>query len=117
MALSDNEKQILAQIEHDLKADERFAQAVSSSGLYRHSARTAWWAGVGVVVCLALTILALQIHFLLAFAGFMAMLGCALVVERQLRAMSKVGLRDMAETLRSSRMNAQKMREKFTRER
>jgi len=45
------------------------------------------------------------------------MLGCALVVERQLRAMSKVGLRDVAETLRTSRMNAQKMREKFTRER
>ena len=44
MPLSDNERQILAQIEHDLKEDEKFAQAVSSKGLYRHSARTAWWA-------------------------------------------------------------------------
>ena len=45
------------------------------------------------------------------------MLGCALIVERQLRAMSKVGLRDVTESLRASRVNAQRMREKFTRER
>lgn len=115
--LSDNEQQILRQIEQDLKTDERFAQAVSSSGLYRHSARTAWWAGIGVVVCLALTVLALRVHFLLAFTGFSAMLGCALIVERQLRAMSKAGIRDVAESLRTSRANAQRLREKFTRER
>lgn len=117
MPLSDNEQQILRQIEQDLKTDEKFAQAVSSKGLYRHSARTAWWAGIGVVVSLGLTIVGLQIHFLMAFAGFLAMLGCALVGERQLRAMSKVGIRDVAESLRTSRANAQRMREKFTRER
>ena len=115
--LSDDEQQILRQIEQDLKADEKFAQAVSSKGLYRHSARTAWWAGIGVVVSLGLTIVGLQIHFLMAFAGFLAMLGCALVGERQLRAMSKVGIRDLAESLRTSRANAQRLREKFTRER
>ncbi len=117
MPLSDNERQILAQIEHDLKNDEKFAQAVSSKGLYRHSAKTAWWAGIGVVVSLVLTVLGLQVHFVLAFIGFLAMLGCALIVERQLRAMSKVGLRDVTESLRASRVNAQRMREKFTRER
>jgi transposase-like protein len=45
------------------------------------------------------------------------MLGCALIVERQLRAMSKVGIRDVAESLRAQRANAQRMRDKFTRER
>ena len=117
MPLSDNERQILAQIEHDLKVDEKFAQAVSSKGLYRHSARTAWWAGIGIVTSMVLTILGLQVHFALAFVGFLAMLACALIVERQLRAMSKVGLRDVTESLRASRANAQRMREKFTRER
>ena len=117
MPLSDNERQILAQIEYDLKEDENFAQAVSSKGLYRHSARTAWWAGIGIVVSMVLTILGLQVHFALAFGGFLAMLACALIVERQLRAMSKVGLRDVTESLRASRVNAQRMREKFTRER
>ncbi|MFM8521316.1 MAG: DUF3040 domain-containing protein [Acidimicrobiaceae bacterium] len=117
MPLSDNEQQILRQIEQDLKTDEKFAQAVSSKGLYRHSARTAWWAGVGIVASLGLTIVGLQFHFLFAFAGFLAMLGCALIVERQLRAMSKVGIRDVAESLRAQRANAQRMRKKFTRER
>ena len=56
MPLSDNEQQILRQIEQDLKTDEKFAQAVSSKGLYRHSARTAWWSGIGVVLSLGLTI-------------------------------------------------------------
>ncbi|MFM8417316.1 MAG: DUF3040 domain-containing protein, partial [Actinomycetota bacterium] len=65
MPLSDDEQQILRQIEQDLKTDERFAQAVSSKGLYRHSARTTWWAGVGIVVSLALVIVGLQFHFLL----------------------------------------------------
>jgi len=45
------------------------------------------------------------------------MLGCAVIVERQLRAMSKVGIRDVSESLRASRANAQRMREKFLRER
>lgn len=117
MPLSDDEQQILRQIEQDLKTDQKFAQAVSSKGLYRHSARTAWWAGVGVVASLALTIVGLQFHFAFAFGGFLAMLGCALIVERQLRAMSKVGLRDVTESLRNSRANAQRMRDKFTRER
>lgn len=117
MPLSDDEQQILRQIEQDLKTDERFAQAVSSKGLYRHSARTTWWAGVGIVVSLALIIVGLQFHFLLAFVGFLAMLGCALVAERQLRAMSKVGMRDVAESLKNSRANAQRMRDKFTRDR
>ena len=117
MPLSDNEQQILRQIEQDLKTDEKFAQAVSSKGLYRHSARTAWWAGVGIVVSLGLTIVGLQFHFLAAFAGFLAMLGCALIVERQLRVMSKVGIRDVAQSLKAQRANAQRMREKFTRER
>ena len=103
MPLSDNEQQILRQIEQDLKTDEKFAQAVSSKGLYRHSARTAWWAGVGIAASLGLTIVGLQFHFLFAFAGFLAMLGCALIVERQLRAMSKVGIRDVAESLRAQR--------------
>jgi len=55
--LSDDERQILRQIEQNLRTDERFAQAVSSKGLYRHSARTTWWAVVGIVVSLALVII------------------------------------------------------------
>ncbi|TSA52716.1 MAG: DUF3040 domain-containing protein, partial [Actinobacteria bacterium] len=96
MPLSENEQRILQQIEQSLQTDERFASAVSSSGLYKHSVRKVRWAGLGAVVSLAVTVLALQVHFLFAFAGFVVMLVCVLIVEQQLRAMSKVGLKDVA---------------------
>ncbi len=116
MPLSENEQRILRQIQEQLETDERFASAVSSSGLYKHAVRSVRWAAIGVVVSLAFTIFALQVHFLLSFVGFLGMLGCVLVIERQLRAMSKAGLKDVAATLRGTRLNAQAMRNKFTRD-
>jgi hypothetical protein len=45
------------------------------------------------------------------------MLGCAVLVERQLRAMSKVGLADVSASLKAQRARAeQQMRERFRRE-
>jgi hypothetical protein len=116
MPLSEDEQRILRQIQEQLETDERFASAVSSSGLYKHAVRSVRWAVLGAVVSLAFLVFALRIHFLLAFVGFLGMLACVLVIERQLRAMSKVGLKDVAASLRTSRLNAQAMRNKFTRE-
>ena len=115
MALSDNEQRILRQIEEQLETDQRFAQAVSPAGLYRHSARTVRWAALGVLASLGVTIALLQVHFMLAFVGFLGMLSCVLVIERQLRAIGKAGIQDIAATLRTSRLNAQNIREKFSR--
>lgn len=110
MPLSEDEQRILRQIEEQLQADPKFAQAVSSSGLYRHSARTVRWAVLGIVGGLALLIVALQVHFVLAFVGFIVMLVSAVVVERQVRAMGRAGLQDVAGALRGSRLNAQQLR-------
>ena len=115
MPLSEDEQRILRQIEESLGTDERFAQAVSPSGLYRHSARKVRWAIFGAVVSLVATIGLLQVHFMLAFVGFLGMLACVLVIERQLRAIGKAGMQDIAATIKSSRLNAQSIREKFTR--
>ena len=115
MALSDNEQRILRQIEEQLETDQRFAQAVSPSGLYRHSARTVRWAVLGVLASLISTIALLQIHYMLAFVGFLGMLFFVLVIERQLRAIGKAGIQDIAATIRTSRLNAQSIREKFSR--
>lgn len=112
VALSDDEKRILRQIEEQLQTDERFAQAVSSSGIYRHSVRTVRWAAVGAVVGLVAMVAVLQIHFLLSFAAFLWMLGCALVIERQVRLMGRVGAKDIAESLRP----VTRLRERFTRD-
>lgn len=115
VALSDNEQRILRQIEEQLETDQRFAQAVSPSGLYRHSARTVRWAVLGVLASLVATIALLQIHYMLAFVGFLGMLFFVLVIERQLRAIGKAGIQDIAATIRTSRLNAQSIREKFSR--
>ena len=115
--LSDNEQRILAQIEQELRTDERFAQNVSSKAPYRLAARRLWWAGLGVVASLGLTVWSLRVHVAVAFVGFLAMLGCALAIERQLRAMSKVGLADVTASLKAQRAKAeQQMRERFRRE-
>jgi len=113
--LSEDEQRILRQIEESLGTDERFAQAVSPSGLYRHSVRKVRWAIFGVLVSLVATIALLQMHYMLAFVGFLGMLACVLVIERQLRAIGKAGLQDIAATIKSPRLNAQNIREKFIR--
>lgn len=116
VALSDEEQRILREIEEQLQTDERFAQAVSPSGLYRHSARTMRWAILGVLVGLVVMVLALQVHFLLSFAGFLWMLGCALVIERQVRLIGKAGVQDIAQSLRGARATgASRLRDRFPR--
>ncbi|MCX6528932.1 MAG: DUF3040 domain-containing protein [Actinobacteria bacterium] len=114
--LSDDEQRILRQIEEQLQSDERFAQNTSPAGMYRQSAKTVRWAGLGAIAGLIFTVVALQIHFLLAFGGFLVMLGCALVIERQLRAIGKVGVQDLAASLKNSRISAARMRDRFPRD-
>ncbi len=112
MPLSDDEQRILREIEAQLKTDERFAQAVSPKGLYSHSARTMRWGVLGMVVSLVAMIAALQIHFLLAFAAFVAMLACALVIERQVRLMGKAGVQDLAQTIKRPRVPTERFRDR-----
>lgn len=100
VALSDDENRILREIEAQLENDRKFAKAVSASGMYRAPARRMWWALVGAVVCLVGMVLALQVHFIAGFVGFAGMLACAMVVEREVRAMGRTGMKDLAETLR-----------------
>jgi len=102
--LSDEEQRILREIEAQLQTDEKFANAVSSAGLYRHSARRVWWALVGVIVSLVAVVASLQIHFLIAFAAFVVMMGFTLVIERQVRLIGRAGVQDLAQTIRKPRV-------------
>lgn len=103
--LSDDEQRILREIEANLKTDERFAQKVSSSGLYLHAARTVKRAVVGLVLALVGMVLSLQVHFLLSFVVFVGMLGLVIVIERQLRLMGRAGVQDLTRTLRNPRVS------------
>ncbi|MGA0195409.1 MAG: DUF3040 domain-containing protein, partial [Ilumatobacteraceae bacterium] len=106
MGLSDDEQRILRQIEEELESDTKFAQAVSPSGLYSHSARLVRWAVLGLVVCVALLVLALRIHFLVSFGVFIGMLVLLAVIERNARAIGRAGFQDVAGALRKARASA-----------
>jgi len=106
MALSEDEQRILRQIEQELQNDSKFAQAVSPSGLYTHSAKTVRWAVVGLVLCLVLLVVLLQVHYIAAFAAFVGMLALLAVIERNARAMGKAGIQDMAGAIRKARSSA-----------
>jgi hypothetical protein len=95
--LSDDEQRILREIEYQLSADEKFASAVSSKGLYSHSAKRVWWSMLGMVACLVGIVVTLQIHYLVAFASFVGMLFFAMLIERQLRLIGRAGVQDLAQ--------------------
>ncbi len=75
MPLSEDEQRILRQIEEQFyESDPKFAQQVGTSSIYRHALRRIRWAVLGLVAGLAFLIATLQIHFLVAFLGFLIML-------------------------------------------
>lgn len=93
MPLSEDEQRILKQIEEQFyESDPSFAEKVSAPGLYRPALRRARWAVVGLIVSLACLVLTLQVHFLASFVCFVAMLGCAFVIEDCLRSVGRAGL-------------------------
>jgi hypothetical protein len=93
MPLSEDEQRILKQIEEQFyESDPSFAEKVSAPGLYRPALRKARWAVVGLVLSLVGLVLSLQVHFLASFVFFVAMLGCAFVIEDSLRAVGRAGL-------------------------
>lgn len=106
MGLSDDEQRILREIEQELQNDSKFADAVSSSGLYRHSVRQIRWAIVGLVLSVVVLAVSLQVHFVLAFAIFVVMLALIALIERNARAIGRAGLQDVAGAIRKARESA-----------
>jgi hypothetical protein len=91
--LSEDEQRILKQIEEQFyEHDPAFAEKVSAPGLYRPAFRKARWSVLGLVGSLVALVLTLQVHFLLAFVCFAAMLVFAFFIEDSLRKVSRAGL-------------------------
>src|SRR6476620_6414010 len=86
MPLSEDEQRILNQIEQQFyESDPAFAQSVSQSSLYRHAFRNIKWAALLFILGLVFLIGTLQIHFAVAFIGFVIMLGAAFIIEKNAR--------------------------------
>lgn len=103
MPLSDNEQKILAEIEKHLhESDPRLAREVSETTVYRHALGSLKWSVIGCIVGLFVMVAALQIHFTLAFLGFLMMLGSALGFERNFRIMGRASMNSMSEAIKAA---------------
>ena len=93
MPLSEDEERILHEIAQQFYDDDpEFAREVGETTLYTHSVRRLKWSGLGFVAGVAFLIASLSTSYLVAFGGFLVMLGSALYFERNLRKLGKHGL-------------------------
>jgi len=107
MPLSEDEQRILRQIEEQFHLnDPAFAEKVSAPGLYRPALRKARWSVVGLVAALVGLVLTLQVHFLLSFACFVAMVAFAFVIEDSLRKVGRAGLNGVRTSVNARRTGA-----------
>jgi Protein of unknown function (DUF3040) len=120
--LSEDEERILQEIAQRFYEDDpSFAREVSETTLYRHTVRRMKWSVVGLVVGAAFLVVALSTSYLLSFAGFLVMLACALVFERNLRKLGRAGLDQLTRTVRANGVRealggaGRRMRDRFRR--
>jgi hypothetical protein len=120
--LSEDEQRILHEIERQFyEHDPDFARGVSSTTLYTHAGRNLKWATLGFVAGLVLMLASFTTSLWLGFAGFLAMLACAIVFERNLRKMGRAGWNSMTQTLRGGNFKgslgdaSKRMRDRFKR--
>lgn len=122
MPLSEDEERILHEIAQQFYDDDpEFAREVGETTLYSHSLRRMKWSGFGFVAGAVFLVASLSTSYLVAFAGFLAMLGCALYFERNLRKLGKDGLERVTRSMKSSGLRdafggaTGKMRDRFRR--
>ena len=103
MPLSEDEERILQEIAQRFYEDDpSFAREVSETTLYRHTVRRMKWSVVGLVAGAVFLVASLSTSYLLSFVGFLVMLGCALVFERNLRKLGRAGLDQLTRTVRAN---------------
>jgi hypothetical protein len=103
MPLSEDEQRILREIEANLSVtDPKLVQQVSDTTLYRHSARLIKWSVLGFVGGLVLLLATFTRALALGVLGFLVMLGCLLVIERNLRKIGRAGFDSLTENVRGS---------------
>jgi hypothetical protein len=103
MPLSDEEQQILKEIEAQLsETDPGLVEQVSRTTLYRHAARMIRWSAFGVLVGLILLMATFNHTQIGGGIGFLIMLGCLLVIERNVRKHGRAGMQTLSGGLRDS---------------
>ena len=123
MPLSEDEQRILHEIEQQFyEHDPDLAREVGSTTLYRHAGRNLKWAALGFVAGFALLLASFASSLVLGFIGFLVMLACAFVFERNLRKMGRAGWAQMTESMRGGHLRdvfgdaGERLRKRFKRE-
>jgi hypothetical protein len=121
--LSEDEERILQEIAQRFYEDDpTFAREVSETTLYRHTVRRMKWSVVGLVAGAVFLVASLSTSYQLSFAGFLLMLVCALVFERNLRKLGRAGLDQLSRTVRANGLRealggaGRRVRERFRRD-
>jgi len=121
--LSEDEQRILHEIEQQFyESDPAFAREVGKTTLYRHAGRNLKWAALGFVCGFVLLLVAFISSLVLGFAGFLVMLGSAVVFERNLRKMGRAGWRQVSDTMKTHNLRdtvgdaGKRIRKRFKRE-
>lgn len=103
MPLSEDEERILQEIAQRFYEDDpSFAREVSETTLYRHTVRRMKWSIVGLVAGAVFLVASLSTSYLVSFGGFLVMLACALVFERNLRKLGRAGIDELSRTVRAN---------------
>jgi hypothetical protein len=101
--LSEDEERILQEIAQRFYEDDpSFAREVSETTLYRHTVRRMKWSVAGLVAGAVFLVASLSTSYQLSFAGFLLMLVCALVFERNLRKLGRAGLDQLSRSVRAN---------------
>jgi hypothetical protein len=123
--LSEDERRILDEIEERLtESDPQLAREVSSTTVYTHAVRNLKWAGALFFVGVAWMVVMLFFvgNPVLAFVGFLIMLGAALWFERNARRLGKAGVDQLTQSMRARGLKdyfgstGERMRERFQRD-
>ena len=107
MPLSEDEQRILHEIEANLSAtDPKLVQQVSDTTLYRHAARMIRWAVLGFIGGLILMLATFTSVLALGLVGFLVMLFCLLVIERNARKMGRAGMESITGSMRNGSLKS-----------
>jgi len=121
--LNEDEQRILSEIEQQFyESDPAFARGVGQTTLYRHAGRNLKWAGLGFFLGFVLLVWAFASSLVLGFVGFLVMLSCAFVFERNLRKMGKAGWAQVTGNFRAGNLKGsvgdagKRLRKRFKRD-
>ena len=105
MPLSEDEQRILQEIEQQFyEHDPALAGEIGSTTLYKHAGRNLKWSAFGFIAGFALLIASFASSLLLGFIGFLVMLTCAFLFERNLRKLGRAGWQQMTESMRGGNL-------------